>query len=65
MTNATASGYLTYNDAAMYLGLSRKTLERAVAANRIPYVRDPLTGRVRFHKPALDKWMAGRRGRKS
>lgn len=56
----TLAGYLSYTDAAAYLRLSRKTLERAVAANAIPYVRDPLTGRVRFHQPALDKWMAGR-----
>lgn len=53
--------YLSYLDAAAYLGLSRKTLERAVAGNRIPFIRDPLTGRVRFHKDDLDAWMHGRK----
>jgi len=56
--------YLSYTDAAIYLGLSRKTLERAVAGNRIPYVRDPLTGRVRFKQSALDAWMSGRKAKR-
>lgn len=60
---STTTGYLSYKDACEYLGLSRKTLERAVNAKNIPYLRDPLTGRVRFHKPDLDKWMAGRKPR--
>lgn len=57
--------WMPLNEAAIYLGTSRRTLERAVAANRIPHTRDPLTGRVRFHRDALDEWMVrgGRRAR--
>lgn len=62
----TTTAWLAYNDAAAYTGLSRKTLERAVAVNAVPYSRDPLTGRVRFHTEALDDWMRGKgRGRRS
>lgn len=50
-------GYLSYTEAATYLELSRKTLERAVKDHRIPYRRDPLTGRVRFLKSELDVWI--------
>lgn len=61
MTKSPAtSAWLAYNDAATYVGLSRKTLERAVTANTVPYSRDPVTGRVRFHTDELDDWMRGK-----
>lgn len=63
----TEAAWLSYNDAATHTGLSRKTLERAVAAGSIPYVRDPMTGRVRFRRDELDAWMRGtaKRGRRA
>jgi excisionase family DNA binding protein len=49
--------WMSYRVAADYLGVSRKTLERAVTAKTIPHTRDPLTGRVRFLQSSLDEWM--------
>lgn len=49
--------WMTYDRAAEYLDMSRRTLERAVAANTVPSHRDPLTGRVRFLRSELDDWM--------
>lgn len=57
--------YLSYESAARYLEVHRRTLERAVAANKIPYVRDPLTGRVRFRVDEIEAWLHGpKAGRK-
>lgn len=58
-----ADRWMSYADAATYLDVSRKTLERGVASNRVPYHRDPLTGRVRFLKSEIDEWMHGKRRR--
>lgn len=53
-------GWMGYEGTADYLDTSRRTLERAVRQGKIPYHRDPLTGRVRFLASELDEWM--RRG---
>lgn len=57
--------YLTYADAASYLRLGRTTLKQAVREGKIPYTRDPLTGRVRFARAELDDWMHGKAKRRS
>lgn len=63
----TAAGWLATNDAAAYLGMSRRTVERAAAAGSLPFSRDPFTGRRRFHRTDLDAWVRDgstrRRGR--
>jgi len=61
MSPSTLTGYLTVNEAAEYTRMHRATIYRAVAANRIPYVRDPFTGRLRFKISELDDWMHGRK----
>lgn len=53
---------LSKNDVAKLLGYTVKTIDRLIAARRIPFVRIP-TGygpgtRVKFDKLELDKWLA-------
>lgn len=51
--------YLSYEDAAEHLGVSRRFLEKLVAERRIPYLR--LGGKVRFLVEDLDAYaLAGR-----
>ena len=55
-------GYLSIKDAADHLGISRRTIERAVEnrhRTKIPCQRDPLTGRWRFRLDRLDAWWEG------
>lgn len=42
------SPYLNIDQAATYLGVSRRTLQRAVRDGRIKHVRNPLNGRLQF-----------------
>ena len=52
-----------YIEAAEFLGLSPRTLERYVREGRIPYVPLPKRGSwsgVRFLRPQLLQWLEGR-----
>ena len=62
-TDATAPVVLGYTEAAKFLGLSRRTLERYVREGRIPYVPLPKRGGrsgVRFLRHQLLQWLEGR-----
>ncbi len=57
-TVATASPYLTYEEAASYCRCERTTLWRAVKAGSLKAYGP---GRaVRFHRDELDRWMDSR-----
>lgn len=55
---ATASPYLTYEEAAGYCRCERTTIYRAVRAGRLR-ASGPGTA-VRFHRDELDRWMDSR-----
>ncbi len=55
---ATASPYLTYEEAAAYCNVERTTIYRAVKANRLR-ASGPGTA-VRFRRDELDRWMDSR-----
>lgn len=57
MTTDEGKPYLTTEEAARYVGVSRRTLERAVAEDRVPSVRNPLTNRRQFERAQLDALM--------
>jgi len=60
---------MSYSDAAKFLGVSERTLERYVRESRIPYVQFPQRGAkrtvVRFLRPQLLKWLEQRTVRPS
>lgn len=55
---------LNYCEAARFLGISERTLERYVRESRIPYVRFPQRGErrtvVRFLRSQLLQWLKQR-----
>lgn len=55
---------LNYREAATFLGISERTLERYVRESRIPYVRFPQRGErrtvVRFLRSQLLQWLKQR-----
>ena len=54
---------MTYKEAAHFLGISERTLERYVCEARIPYVQLPRRGSwagVRFLRSQLLRWLAER-----
>jgi excisionase family DNA binding protein len=55
---------LNYREAAKFLGVSERTLERYVRESRIPYVRFPQRGErravVRFLRSQLLQWLRQR-----
>jgi excisionase family DNA binding protein len=55
---------LNYREAARFLGISERTLERYVRESRIPYVRFPQRGErrtvVRFLRSQLLQWLRQR-----
>ena len=62
-TDATSPLVMGYADAAEFLGLSSRTLERYVREGRIPYVPLPKRGGwsgVRFLRHQLLQWLEGR-----
>lgn len=58
MKDNTIGRYLSVDDAAAYVGVSRRTLERAVRDGIIHAVRNPLTRRRQFHLRDLDAMMS-------
>ena len=51
---------LTYDEVAERLRLSRRSLERLVAANKIPHRK--LGRAVRFYWPQIVDWLARKKG---
>lgn len=49
---------LSKRAAARYLGVGVETLDGYVEAGLIPVFYDPVRGRDRFPKPALERWLA-------
>jgi len=47
---------MTYDEAAKYLRISKRTLQRIVARNLITHIPFP-SGIVRFRKSDLDDWL--------
>jgi len=47
---------LTYEEAAKYLHIDKRSLQRLVAKNLITYIRYP-SSIVRFKKSDLDDWL--------
>ena len=64
MTPASDDLVLNYVEAARFLGISERTLERYVQESRIPYVRFPQRGErrtvVRFLRSQLLQWLKQR-----
>lgn len=54
--------YMTYAEAAEYLGYKLNTLRKMVCLGEVPYERGN-GGAPRFTKAALTKWMRQRNGR--
>ena len=48
---------LNKHDAAAYLGISVRTLDRRIAAGRLPYVSDRPGARVHFRQSDLDQYI--------
>ena len=58
-TSCQPSPYLSYDDVANYLGVSRRTVKYWVASGAIPSVELP--GRIRrFDRAAIDQWVRSR-----
>lgn len=53
---ATPAATLTYPEAARYLGMSERSLQRLVAAGTVRHVR-PTATRVRFRTADLDAYL--------
>lgn len=55
---------LNYRDAAQFLGISERTLERYVRESRVPHIRFPQRGErrtvVRFLRSQLLQWLSQR-----
>lgn len=49
--------YVKIEDAATYLGLSKKTIYRLVDSRSIPFTKPGGLDMLRFDLRALDKWM--------
>ena len=63
MTEEQVELVMSYAEAAQFLGISERTLERYVREGRIPYVRLPKRGAwtgVRFLRSQLLAWLAQR-----
>jgi len=64
LTPASDDLVLNYVEAARFLGISERTLERYVRESRIPYVRFPQRGErrtvVRFLRSQLLQWLKQR-----
>lgn len=50
-----ADGYISMNDAAAYLGVSRRTLERLIGSRRLRHYR--LGRTIRLRRKDLDEYM--------
>src|SRR5581483_9262484 len=56
-------GLMTYGDAATFLGISERTLERYVSERRVPFIQLPRRGRwsgIRFLRSQLLHWLEQR-----
>lgn len=51
------SPWLTFNQACVYLGLSRNALYKLTAARAIPCRKKQAGQGLRFHRDELDRWM--------
>lgn len=52
-----ASGLISLKEAAEYLGISTKTLERLVAKRAIRYFQAGFHCRIKFRQEWLDEWI--------
>jgi excisionase family DNA binding protein len=50
--------WMTVEEVAAYLGLSRSTIYQYVNEHRIPFVKIPTSNQIRFQKARIDEWMA-------
>lgn len=50
--------WMTVEETAHYLGLSKATIYQYVCERRIPYVKIPKSNQVRFDRELVDVWMA-------
>lgn len=49
--------WMTVEETAQYLGLSKATIYQYVCERRIPYVKIPKSNQVRFDRELIDMWM--------
>ena len=56
--NSKSEPWMTVDETAMYLGLSRATIYQYVNERRIPFVKIPKSNQVRFSRAQIDEWMA-------
>lgn len=50
--------YITAEEAAEYLGLSRQTIYNKCSLGQLPHYKSP-SGLLRFRRSELDEWMRG------
>lgn len=58
MTTTKDDDVLNYNEAAAFLGVSRRTLEKMVSAGEVPSI--PVRARRTFSRSLLTKWREAR-----
>jgi len=58
MTMNTTSPWLTLEEAAAYVKLTKKTLQNYVSKRVVPFGRSP-AGTLRFNVLELDSWLRG------
>ncbi len=51
---------ITVSEAARLLRVSRRSIERLASRGVLPFYTLPLRGGLRFDRPALLEWLAGR-----
>ena len=56
-TSQESPGWMTVDQTANYLGLSRATIYQYVSDRRIPHFKIPTSNQVRFDKGQIDQWM--------
>lgn len=49
--------WMTADEVARYLGLSRATIYEYVSSRKIPFVKVPKSNQVRFDRGQIDEWM--------
>lgn len=59
-----AARYLSKNEAAAYMGISRASIERLLREDKLHALR-PLSGRTLIDKVAIDRFMRASRGNES